>query len=64
EDEFLIDSGFTQDEIKRLKDQGGGLSSQELQKYIKIFLAAQTQMKFSPIAQLPLELAAVECLQR
>lgn len=64
EDEFLIDSGFTQDEIKRLKDQGGGLSSQELQKYIKIFLAAQTQMKFSPIAQLPLELAVVECLQR
>ena len=40
-----------------------GFGEVELQKILKIFLQAQTQMKYSPIPQLPLELAIVEVLQ-
>jgi DNA polymerase-3 subunit gamma/tau len=43
-----VDSGFTEEELQRM---------------LKIFLQAQNQMKYSPIPQLPLELAIVEALQ-
>lgn len=40
-----------------------GFTTQELQRLLKIFLQAQNQLKYSPIPQLPLELAVVEALQ-
>lgn len=40
-----------------------GFNQTQLQKMLKIFLQAQTQLKYSPIPQLPLELAIVEALQ-
>lgn len=40
-----------------------GFTSEELQKTIRVFLQAQNQIKYSPVAQLPLELAIVEVLK-
>lgn len=40
-----------------------GFQEQDLQRIIKIFLQAHQQIKYSPIPQLPLELAVVESLQ-
>ena len=41
-----------------------GFTEEELQRLLKIFLQAQSQQKYSPIPQLPLELAIVEALQK
>ena len=38
-------------------------TEEELQRILKIFLQAQSQQKYSPIPQLPLELAIVEALK-
>ena len=40
-----------------------GFTEEELQRLLKIFLQAQSQQKYSPIPQLPLELAVVEILK-
>jgi DNA polymerase-3 subunit gamma/tau len=49
--------------LKITKGIDSGFSEEELQRLLKIFLQAQSQIKYSPITQLPLELAVVESLQ-
>ena len=53
-------SGLTGEEIQRLKKQSENFQEEELQKILNAFLEAQNKMKYSPIPQLPLELATVE----
>lgn len=55
---------LTKEEIEKLKEQAQKLSSESLQKILEIFLDAQNKIKFSPILQLPLELAIVEICKK
>jgi len=52
-------SGLTDEEFAKLKTQTQELGIQKIQKIIEIFLSAQDKIKYSPIPQLPLELAAI-----
>lgn len=64
EGDDLIFSGFTKEELEKLKSQVANFQESELQRMVSIFLEAQNKMKFSPILQLPLELAIVEICQK
>ncbi len=55
-----IISGLTREEFQKLKEQSGVFKEEEIKKIIKLFLEAQNKMKYSPIPQLPLELAIIE----
>jgi DNA polymerase-3 subunit gamma/tau len=55
---FLI--GFSKEEIQKMKEQSEKISQDQLNKLLQVFLEAQNKIKFSPIPQLPLELAIVE----
>lgn len=55
-----IISGLTKEELTRLQTQAVVFKESELQKIINLFLEAQNKMKYSPIPQLPLELAIIE----
>ena len=57
-------SNLTKEEIEKLKIQAQKFSQENLKKILTIFLDAQNKMKFSPILQLPLELAIVEICQK
>jgi len=56
--------GLTSEEIQKLKEQSLKIDEKELEKILNLFLDAQNKMKFSPIPQLPLELAIVEFCQK
>lgn len=51
---------FTPDEIKKLKKQINLFSEKDVKKILNLLLDANNKMKFSPIQQLPLELAIFE----
>lgn len=51
---------FTTEEMKRLKKQAGSISTKEVNKMLKIFLKAGKRMEYSPIPQLPIEMAIVD----
>jgi DNA polymerase-3 subunit gamma/tau len=53
-------AGFSQEEIQKMKEQSEKISQDQLNKLLQVFLEAQNKIKFSPIPQLPLELAIVE----
>jgi DNA polymerase-3 subunit gamma/tau len=53
-------SGLTKEEIERLQEQAEKFKETGLREIINIFLQAQNKMRYSPIPQLPLELAIVE----
>lgn len=53
-------TGLTNEEIQKLKKQTEILKEEEIKKFIELFLEAQNKMKYSPIPQLPLELAVIE----
>jgi DNA polymerase-3 subunit gamma/tau len=55
---FLV--GFSQEEIQKMKEQSEKISQDQLNKLLQVFLEAQNKIKFSPIPQLPLELAIIE----
>ena len=56
----LIITGLTKEEFQTLENQTKLFQEQELQKIINLFIQASNQMKYSPIQQLPLELAIIE----
>jgi DNA polymerase-3 subunit gamma/tau len=60
---LLMASGLTNEEFKRLKDQAGELKIERLRKIIELFLSAQEKIRYSPIPQLPLELAIIEACE-
>ncbi|MDI6603373.1 MAG: DNA polymerase III subunit gamma/tau [Patescibacteria group bacterium] len=55
-----IITGLTKEEFTKLQTQVAVFKENELQKIINLFLEAQNKMKYSPIPQLPLELAIIE----
>ena len=52
--------GLTKEEIKKLKEQIQNLSQEKILNTLETFLDAANKMKYSPIPQLPIELAIVE----
>jgi len=55
-----IITGLTKEEFEKLANQAKSFKIEELEKIINLFLDAQNKMKFSPILQLPLELAIID----
>jgi len=58
-----IISGLTKEEFEKLKIQTADFREAELRQILNLFLTAENKMKFSPIPQLPLELAIIEVLK-
>jgi len=56
--------GFTLEEQQKLRSQIANWPEENMRLTLKLFLEAQSQMKYSPITQLPLELAIIESLQK
>ncbi|MEK9134812.1 MAG: DNA polymerase III subunit gamma/tau [Patescibacteria group bacterium] len=52
--------GLTKEEFERIKSQAAIFSETQIQNILNLFLEAQNKMKYSPIPQLPLELAIIE----
>ena len=55
-----IISGLTREEFQKLKIQADNFKEEELRNIINLFLTAENRIKYSPIPQLPIELAIVE----
>lgn len=56
----MLAAGLTNEEFDRMKDQISAVKMDKLRKMIELFLSAQEKIKYSPIPQLPLELAIIE----
>lgn len=54
--------GMTKEEEEKLRNFASQFSETELQNILKLFLDAENKMRFSPIPQLPLELAIIEAI--
>lgn len=55
-----IIAGLTKEEFQKLQSQTAGFKENELHGIINSFLEAENKMRYSPITQLPLELAIIE----
>ncbi|MDI6841173.1 MAG: hypothetical protein QMD71_10090, partial [bacterium] len=55
-----IITGLTQEEFQKLEKQAASFKEGELRNILNLFLEAENKMKYSPIPQLPLELAIIE----
>ena len=53
-------SGFSDEEIEKMKSQTEKLTEKDIQKMLELFIEAENKMKYATILQLPLELAIVE----
>ncbi len=58
-----IITGLTKEELEKLKKQSEVFKETELQNILNLFLEAENKIKYSPIPQLPLELAIIESCQ-
>lgn len=54
---------FTEEEVERIKQQINQLSVDDVKKMIDIFFQAGDRIKYSPIPQLPLEVAVAEATE-
>ncbi|MFA5878539.1 MAG: DNA polymerase III subunit gamma/tau [Candidatus Staskawiczbacteria bacterium] len=52
-------SGFSAEEIAKMKTQIDSLKEKEIQNILEVFIEAENKMKYSSIPQLPIELAIV-----
>jgi DNA polymerase-3 subunit gamma/tau len=55
-------TGLTKEELQRMGEQAAKFKEEDLQKIINLFLEAENKMRYSPIPQLPLELAIMESI--
>jgi DNA polymerase-3 subunit gamma/tau len=55
-----IITGLTKEEFQKLQNQAANFKEEELRNILNLFLEAENKMKYSPIPQLPLELAIIE----
>ena len=62
-DNFMI-VGLTDEEFETLKGQTLAMGEEKIKKVIEAFLAAQEKIRYSPIPQLPLEIAIVESCEQ
>lgn len=53
-------SGFSKEEIEKIKLQTEKLKEKEIQTMLELFIEAENKIKYSPIPQLPIELAIVD----
>ena len=53
-------SGFSTEEIEKIKTQIAKLQEKEIQNMLELFIEAENKMKYASIQQLPLELAIVD----
>jgi len=60
EEDNPIITGLTKEEFEKLKIQAAAFKEEELHRIIELFLEAENKMRYSPILQLPLELATIE----
>src|SRR3989344_1331124 len=59
-----IITGLTKEEKEKLQAQIVSVSEADISRTLKLFMDAENKMKYSPIPQLPLELAIIESLQK
>jgi len=57
-----LESSLTKEEKDKFKEQVKSLKENDIKSLIDIFLEAQTKMRYTSIAQLPLELAIIESI--
>jgi len=55
-----IIAGLSDEEFENLRQMTQALGQEKIKKVVEIFLSAQEKIRYSPIPQLPLELAIVE----
>ncbi len=56
------ESGFSAEELEKIKNQTLKLQEKEIQNILEIFIDAENKMKYASIPQLPLELAIVDII--
>jgi len=56
-------AGLTKEEVQKLKEQAQTFKEEELRRILNLFMEAKNKMKYSPIPQLPLELAIIESIE-
>lgn len=54
---------LTDEELEEIKEKSKSLSPENLKKILNLLIDAQNKMKFSPILQLPLELAIIDIVK-
>jgi len=57
-------SGFSLEEISKMKTQTVNLQEREIQKMLELFIEAENKIKYSALPQLPLELAIFDVTYR
>lgn len=57
-------SFLSKEEIEKMREQAQKISEKNLNKILNLFLEAQQKLRFSPVPQLPLELAVIEICQK
>jgi DNA polymerase-3 subunit gamma/tau len=62
--ENFLNIELTQEAIKKMEEQSKKITFEEIKRLLDLIVDANTKMKFSPIAQLPLELAIFEFSQK
>jgi DNA polymerase-3 subunit gamma/tau len=55
----LQNSGLSKEELDKMKTQTANLTQKDLQNMLEFFIEAENKIKYSSIAQLPLELAVI-----
>jgi DNA polymerase-3 subunit gamma/tau len=60
----LQNSGLSIEETEKMKTQTANLSQKDLQNMLELFITAENKIKYSPIPQLPLELAIIDITQQ
>ncbi|MGD0576899.1 MAG: DNA polymerase III subunit gamma/tau [Candidatus Staskawiczbacteria bacterium] len=53
-------SGMSSQELEKMKLQSANLSQKDLQNMLELFIGAENKIKYSAVAQLPLELAIID----
>jgi hypothetical protein len=56
-------SGLSSEELEKMKAQSLALQQKELQNMLELFIDAENKIKYSAVAQLPLELAILDIIQ-
>ena len=55
----LQNSGLSSQELDKMKTQTASLTQNDLQNMLELFIDAENKIKYSAVAQLPLELAVI-----
>lgn len=57
-------SKFSQDQIKKMKEQIKSFTLKELSDMLEIFIEAENRLKFSSLPQIPIQLAFIKAIKR